>query len=118
MIGFVLTLHVIICVLLIVSILLQVGRGSDMGAAFGGSSTNVFGATGATTFITKVTTGLAVFFVATTVILAISQKQSGTRSVIQQPTKNEMVVPSDKKESSDQPVPSETKGSEAKEKNP
>ena len=111
MIGLVLTFHVIICVLLVVSILLQVGRGSDMGAAFGGSSTNVFGATGATTFITKVTPGLAVCFVVTTVILAISQRGGGRESVIRRAEKRESQKQEQKQEVTPAPV---QKDSEAK----
>ena len=76
--SFFISLHIGICVFLVLSILLQVGKGSDMGAVFGGSSSTVFGTTGATTFITKVTTVLAILFVASAVYLTISKKQKAS----------------------------------------
>ncbi|NPA15229.1 MAG: preprotein translocase subunit SecG, partial [Deferribacteres bacterium] len=49
-------LHVIICLLLIVCVILQKGKGAEMGAAFGvGSSSAVFGPKGPTPFLAKVT---------------------------------------------------------------
>jgi len=43
---FVTALHVIVCIILILVILLQAGKGANMGAAFGGSSQTVFGSSG------------------------------------------------------------------------
>ena len=59
--------HIVLCVLLVILVLLQQGKGADAGAAFGGSSNTLFGATGATSLIVKLTTGLAVAFMATSV---------------------------------------------------
>ncbi|MBI2608074.1 MAG: preprotein translocase subunit SecG [Deltaproteobacteria bacterium] len=73
--SFFIFLHIGICVFLVLSVLLQVGKGSDMGAVFGGSSSTIFGTTGATTFITKVTTVLAILFVVSSVYLTVSKKQ-------------------------------------------
>ena len=57
----VLIIHVIVCIALILIILLQSGKGADIGAVFGGgSSQTVFGSTGASTFLSKVTIGAAV----------------------------------------------------------
>ena len=53
-------LHVIVSVALILVILLQTGKGSDIGAVFGGgSSQTLFGSTGPTSFLSKMTAGAA-----------------------------------------------------------
>jgi len=63
--------HVMICVALVMIVLLQTGKGADMGAAFGGgSSQTLFGSTGAATFLTKSTTFVAVAFMVTSLSLA------------------------------------------------
>ncbi len=65
-------LHVIICVLLIVSVILQKGKGAEMGAAFGvGSSSAVFGPKGPTPFLAKVTVILAVLFFINSIALTL-----------------------------------------------
>lgn len=71
----VLVLHFVGAVLLIVAILLQSGKGSDIGSAFGaGGSQSLFGARGASTFLTKTTTVIAIFFLATSLWLATTAK--------------------------------------------
>ena len=50
-------LHILICFVLILIVLLQAGKGANMGAAFGGSSQTVFGSSGAGTFLGKLTAG-------------------------------------------------------------
>ncbi len=55
--------------MLIGLVLIQQGKGADMGAAFGGGSNTLFGASGATAFITKLTTGIAVAFMVTSILL-------------------------------------------------
>lgn len=66
--------HIFICFLLIGIVLLQQGKGADVGATFGGGSNTLFGASGADTLLTKVTTTLAVLFMVTSVILASDTK--------------------------------------------
>lgn len=67
---FILMIHVVVCIALILIILLQSGKGADIGAAFGGgSSQTVFGSTGATPFLSKITIGAAVIFMVTSIIL-------------------------------------------------
>ncbi len=67
---FILVVHVVVCVAMILIILLQTGKGADIGAAFGGgSSQTVFGSTGATTFLSKVTIVSAVIFMTTSFVL-------------------------------------------------
>ena len=64
-------IHVIVCIALIMIVLLQTGKGADMGAAFGGgSSQTLFGSTGASTFLTKGTTVAAIIFMVTSLGLA------------------------------------------------
>ena len=64
-------IHVIVCIALIMIVLLQTGKGADMGAAFGGgSSQTLFGSTGASTFLTKATTAAAIIFMITSLWLA------------------------------------------------
>lgn len=76
-------LHVLIAVFLILVVLVQSGKGSDIGAAFGGgASQTVFGARGATTVLHKITSGLAVGFMATSLVLAVLAGQRTSRSVI------------------------------------
>ncbi len=70
MITFITALHITLCFFLIVVVLLQTGKGADMGAAFGGASQTVFGATGALTLLHKVTTVTAVLFMLTSMSLA------------------------------------------------
>ncbi|MDH4101381.1 MAG: preprotein translocase subunit SecG [Nitrospirota bacterium] len=73
------TLHVIVCIALIVIVLLQRGKGAEMGAALGGgSSQTLFGSRGATTFLGKLTTTAAIIFMLTSLALAyISTKSVG-----------------------------------------
>ena len=64
-------IHVVVCITLILFILLQSGKGADLGAMFGGGGSNtLFGATGAATFLSKLTTYAAIIFVFTCLIQA------------------------------------------------
>ena len=69
--GFILTIHVIVCILLVAMILLQVGRGASTGASFGGGVRTFFGPSAAVTFLGKVIIVLVVIFIVTTVILSV-----------------------------------------------
>ena len=69
---FLTVVHVLVCLILIVSVLLQRGKGAEIGAVFGGGgSSTVFGSRGAGTFLSRLTTGAAVVFFATSLTLAI-----------------------------------------------
>ncbi len=72
-------IHIVVCIALIMIVLLQTGKGADMGAAFGGgSSQTLFGNTGAT-FLGKMTTGVAIVFMLTSLSLAyFSSRQTGS----------------------------------------
>ena len=63
------TIHVLSCLFLIVVVLLQTGKGADMGAVFGGGSQTLFGSGGAGNFLTKLTTATAITFMLTSLIL-------------------------------------------------
>lgn len=76
-------IHVVVCIALIMIVLLQTGKGADMGAAFGGgSSQTLFGSSGASTFLTKATTAAAVIFMLTSLILAYIAGGKVTKSVV------------------------------------
>jgi preprotein translocase subunit SecG len=74
----ILTVHLIVSLFLIVIVLFQGGKGSEMGAAFGGSSQTLFGARGAATFFSKLTTVAAVVFMLSSFLLSIVQSRSGS----------------------------------------
>lgn len=75
-------LHYFICIFLIVVILLQAGKGADIGAAFGGASQTVFGGRGPATFLSKMTTVVAILFLIISVTLAKMSAQTATKSII------------------------------------
>jgi preprotein translocase subunit SecG len=81
LIALVTTIHVLVCVFLVLVILLQAGKGGGMGAAFGGAgSQTVFGGRGGQTFLGKVTAVSAAIFMITSVTLAYHSSRS--RSVV------------------------------------
>jgi preprotein translocase subunit SecG len=64
-------------------VLLQTGKGADMGAAFGGGgSQTLFGSTGASTFLSKATTGAAIIFMVTSLGLAYMSGHKAETSVV------------------------------------
>jgi preprotein translocase subunit SecG len=75
--------HVVVAVSLIGLVLLQQGKGADAGAAFGsGASSTVFGARGSSSFITRITAGLATgFFVISLTLAFLAGRQSEVQSV-------------------------------------
>ncbi len=80
----VLIVHVLVAVSMIGLILLQQGKGAEMGASFGaGSSQTVFGAAGATSLLTKITAWLALIFMITSLVLAVyARKDVAQRSAL------------------------------------
>jgi preprotein translocase subunit SecG len=68
---FVTVLHVLVCLILVGLVLLQKGKGAEIGAVFGGSSAStIFGSAGAGSFLTRLTTWAAVVFMVTSFYLA------------------------------------------------
>ena len=85
-IGLVVIVHVVCCVALMASILLQSGKGGGLAGAFGaGSSQTLFGGRGAATFLSRATTILAVVFFLTSLTLGLNASRTGARtSLIQE----------------------------------
>lgn len=85
MVSLIIILHIFVCVLLILVVLLQAGKGADMGAAFGagGGSQTVFGSGGAAPFLTKLTTVVAVIFMLTSIGLTILSSRVAKKSVVE-----------------------------------
>lgn len=78
----VLILHVLVAAAMIGLILLQQGKGADMGASFGaGASQTVFGSAGSAGFLTKVTSILAVIFFITSLVLGIFAREQASQTV-------------------------------------
>lgn len=75
-----LILLVVVCIALGALVLIQQGRGSDIGAAFGsGAANTIFGSTGATPFLVKFTAMLAIGFFAVTFALAFTAKEKSKK---------------------------------------
>lgn len=78
----ILAIHYLLCFFLIVVILLQAGKGADIGATFGGASQTVFGSRGPATFLNKITAVVAILFLCTSITLAQFSKNRSASSVI------------------------------------
>lgn len=88
-------LHVVACFFMIAVVLLQSGKGAEMGASFGSSgSQSVFGAGGGTTFLSKMTTGVAVIFMLTSLTLAYISGKPSSSSIMFGKSKPSATVPS------------------------
>jgi preprotein translocase subunit SecG len=73
-------LHVIVSLGLILVVLLQTGK-ADMGAVFGGSSSTIFGSSGAGNFLTRLTTGMAIVFMITSLSLGYFAGRSPSSTI-------------------------------------
>ena len=82
------TLHILVCGLLIIVVLLQSGEAADLAGAFGGAgSQTAFGPRGAATFLSKATTWCAIMFMLTSMAMTMHQNTtsaSSGHSVLQQ----------------------------------
>jgi preprotein translocase subunit SecG len=79
----ILAIHVFVCVLLVLIVLLQGGKGATMGASFGGGGSQaLFGPTGPATILTKITTAVAIIFMLTSLTLAYMSIHKNTTSVM------------------------------------
>jgi len=87
------TVHYLICFFLIIVILLQAGKGADIGAVFGGASQTMFGSRGPATFLNKITVFVAMGFLVTSIALAhLAKSRTGT-SVIDKTPVTETAAP-------------------------
>ena len=81
---FTVVVHVIVCLFLIIVVLLQSGKGSDIAAAFSGQgSQTAFGPRGAATALSRATTWSAVLFMVTSLSLGVLAFRQGPKSVFQ-----------------------------------
>ncbi len=105
------TFHILACLALIFIVLLQTGRGAEIGAVFGGSSQTLFGSTGGTTFLGKLTTLAAVVFMLTCLGLTYLSGQVHTKSIMDKaPVKEQPVLPEAKPvQTAPAPITVETK---------
>ena len=90
----ILAVHILVAIAIIGLVLMQHGKGADMGAAFGsGASGSLFGATGSANFLSRTTGILAAVFFATSLALAYicSNKPKTTGSVMQEAVQSESV---------------------------
>ncbi len=80
-------IHVLVAIALVLIVLLQTGRGSEIGAAFGsGASQTLFGSSGTSGFMTRLTTIVVVVFMLTSLFLAIiGSNRAGVSSVRTRP---------------------------------
>ena len=76
------TIHVLICLFLILVVLLQQGKGADLSVFGGGGTMTAFGARGAATLLHKMTVFAFVGFIVTTLTIGILQKQGSGSSVM------------------------------------
>lgn len=76
--------HVVVALALVLVVLLQVGKGQSIGAAFGGASSSqtIFGSRGPATFLSRMTTVAAALFMITSLTLAYFSSHRGQMSVI------------------------------------
>jgi len=99
MIYLITTVHIIVCLFLIIVVLLQSGKSGDIAAAFGGmGSQTAFGPRGAATALSKATTWSAIIFMVTSVTLSVyASRRSGSNSVLEgiksQPVKTQPAKP-------------------------
>src|SRR5437773_7358616 len=75
-------IHVLACLFLIVVVLLQTGKGADMGAVFGGGSQTLFGSSGAGHCLTKLTTATAITFMLTSLLLTIHASRAPSSDLL------------------------------------
>jgi preprotein translocase subunit SecG len=88
-------LHILVCVALILIVLLQAGKGAEMGAAFGGASQTIFGSAGAMGFLSKLTTVAAVVFMITSLLLTFSSTRKASTVMKERPAPTAPAAPSE-----------------------
>ena len=83
MLTLITVIHIIVSLGLILVVLLQTGKGAEMGAVFGGSSSTIFGSSGAGNFLTRLTTGMAVVFMLTSLTLGYFSGKKPSSSIFE-----------------------------------
>ncbi|PIE62911.1 MAG: preprotein translocase subunit SecG [Desulfobacter postgatei] len=83
MTGIIVAIHVVVCIFLILVVLLQTGKGAEMGVSMGGAGSQaLFGAAGPANVMTKITTGVAIIFMITSLTLAYMSGNRAQSSVM------------------------------------
>jgi len=83
MYALLLTIHILACICLIISVLLQAGKGADIGAVFGGSGSQaLFGSSGPVDFMNKATRVIVVVFMVTSFTLGFFALHRPSKSVM------------------------------------
>lgn len=93
MITFLTAIHIVVCLFLILVVLLQMGKGAELGSVFGGSSQSVFGSSGPGSFLEKLTVGAAVVFMVTSISLFYLSRTSSIAGKISVEEKTEKSAP-------------------------
>src|SRR5437868_12784983 len=104
------TVHVIVCLFIIIVVLLQSGNAGDISAAFGGmGSQTAFGPRGAASALSKATTWSAVIFMVTSITLSIFvQTRTASKSVLSNVKSDQSKsAPAQKPATPDQPAPTQ-----------
>ncbi len=70
------TIHVLTCVLLVLVVLIQSGKGAEISTSFSGSSQTVFGSSGGANFFSRFTSGAAAVFMITSLTLTLLGKEN------------------------------------------
>lgn len=78
-------IHILVCFALILIVLLQAGKGAEMGAAFGGASQTLFGSAGAMGFLSKLTAVAAAIFMVTSLLLTFSSTRKASTVLKEKP---------------------------------
>ena len=75
-------IHILVCIFMVSIVLLQHGKGADIGATFGGGGQSLFGTEGPVPLLNKVTTAAAIIFMVTSISLAYISAHRTTSSVM------------------------------------
>ena len=96
MLGFLITIHAIISVLLVSVVLMQASQGGGLAGSIGGQTTNaIFGGRSAATALSKITTYLAVAFMGLALLISLlgSPDSAGSDSLIEKAQEDGLLVP-------------------------
>lgn len=93
--AIIIVLHILVCIALILIVLLQAGKGAEMGAAFGGASQTIFGSAGAMGFLSKLTTVAAIIFMLTSLLLTFASSRRASTLMRERPAPAAPAAPSE-----------------------
>jgi preprotein translocase subunit SecG len=93
MIIFIKVICIVLAIAIIALVLLQQGKGSDLGSAFGGGSSNsMFGALGPSDFLGKLTYVLVASWLILSLVLAYLYKTENTKEIFESPLAEEVIL--------------------------